>query len=120
MTEFVQTSFGFDPTRARARSIVDALTPAQAVRPLGILCGVFPPTIIFADVSMQIRTADGNDHNNTVVAQVAAAVATNSNSLGLGNSLQWSVIASWAYAVPGVIDAASLYCTQTTGDGLLQ
>jgi len=113
------------------QSFLTAITNAvQAVRPLSIQAGVFPPTIIQANVSMQITTAPTYDHN-TVIAQVAALVATNIDSLGLGNSLFWSQIAAWAYTVPGVTsvqnvqingvygDAASLITTQTTQDGTL-
>jgi hypothetical protein len=46
------------------RSIVDAPHPGASRAPARHLCGVFPPTIIFADVSMQIRTADGYDHRS--------------------------------------------------------
>ena len=116
-----------NPTQAFLTTVLNA---AQAVRPLGISCGVFPPVIIQANVSMQLSTSANYDHN-TVCAQVAALVATNIDSLGLGNALHWSQIAAWAYTVPGVTsvqnvqingvygDAASLVCTQTTRDGEL-
>lgn len=106
------------------------MAAAQAVRPLGIMCGVFGPQILLADVSMQITTAAGYDHN-TVVSQVAATVATNINQLGLGNELPWSILASWAYSVPGVKavnnvllngtfgDGATMLATATTDDGTL-
>jgi len=114
-----------NPSAAFLQSITDA---ANAVRPLGIQCGVFGPTIIWATVSMNLTTAPGYDHN-TVVAQVAAAIATNIDSLGLGNTLPFSILAGWAYAVPGVTsvaavelngltgDAASLSATKLTSDG---
>jgi uncharacterized phage protein gp47/JayE len=117
-----------NPTQAFLTAVTNA---AYAVRPLGIQCAIFPPEIIQANVSMQLTTAPNYDHN-TVVAQVAALVATNINSLGLGVTLQWSQIAAWAYTIPGVTavsnvqingvygDAASLICTDTTQDGTLQ
>jgi len=117
-----------NPTQAFLTAVTNA---AYAVRPLGIQCAIFPPEIIQANVSMQLTTAPNYDHN-TVVAQVAALVATNINSLGLGVTLQWSQIAAWAYTIPGVTavsnvqingvygDAASLVCTDTTQDGNLQ
>ena len=92
--------------------------------------GVFPPTVINATPSLQITTATGYVHA-TVVAAVAATIAANINSLGLGNSLPYSIIASWAYSVPGVIavtavllnglsgDAATLSATTLTQDGTL-
>jgi phage-related baseplate assembly protein len=101
---------------------------ANAVRPLGIQCAVFAPVILTANVSMTLTTAFGYDHN-TVVAQVAALIATNINSLGLGNELPWSLLASWAYSIPGVTivsnvtlngtggDAASIVPTKKTQDG---
>lgn len=100
---------------------------ANAVRPLGIQCAVFRPVVLFANVSMQVTTAANYDHN-TVVAQVAALVALNINDLGVGNSLAWSILSSWAYSVPGVVtvaavllngnatDAASLGATKKTTD----
>jgi Baseplate J-like protein len=101
---------------------------ANAVRPLGIQCAVFPPVVLTANVSMQLTTAQDYDHN-TVVAQVAALVATNINSLGLGVTLPWSILASWAYSVPGVTavsnvllnggagDSATITPTKSTQDG---
>jgi phage-related baseplate assembly protein len=103
------------------------LAAAQAVRPLAVQCAVFPPVVILANVSMQLTTATGYVHN-TVVAQVAALVALNINSLGLGNPLPWSQLAAWAYSIPGVTavsnvllnsaatDAATLAATKLTQD----
>jgi uncharacterized phage protein gp47/JayE len=88
---------------------------ANAVRPLGIQFSVFTPTVILATVSMQLTTAQGYDHN-TVVAQVAAAIATNIDSLGLGNDLEWSILASWAYAIPGVTKVTNVILNGLTGD----
>lgn len=101
---------------------------AQAVRPLSVQCSVFPPVVIFANVSMQITTATGYNHN-TVVAQVAALIALNINSLGLGNALPWTQLAAWAYTIPGVTrvsnvllngagtDNATINTTKLTQDG---
>lgn len=88
---------------------------AQAVRPLSVQCAVFPSTILFANVSMQIITADGYDHN-TVVAEVVAAVAFNINSLGLGIPLAWSILFSWAYAIPGVTSVNNVLLNSNQGD----
>ncbi|UGY23708.1 baseplate J/gp47 family protein [Bradyrhizobium septentrionale] len=102
-----------NPTNAFLTTVTLA---AQAVRPLGIMCGVFGPRITLATVSMQIGTADGFDHN-TVAAQVAAVVGTNINQLGLGNPLPWSIIASWAYSVPGVTSVVDVLLNGLYGDG---
>lgn len=88
---------------------------AQAVRPLGNQCSVFPPVIMTANVSMQLTTALGYDHN-TVVSQVAAIVAFNINSLGLGNPLPWSMVSSWAYGVPGVTAVSNVLINGSGGD----
>lgn len=114
------------PPQSFLQTVTDA---ANAVRPLGIQCAVFPPVVLTATVSLQISTATGYDHN-TVVAQVAAAVANNINGLGLGVPLPYSIIPSWAYAIAGVTqvsavtingasgDAASISPFKTTQDGL--
>jgi hypothetical protein len=88
---------------------------AQSVRPLTVQCSVFPPTVVLANVSMQLTTADGYDHN-VVVAQVAASVALNINNLGLGNELPWSILASWAYAIPGVTKVENVFLNGEQGD----
>jgi uncharacterized phage protein gp47/JayE len=88
---------------------------AQAVRPLGVQFTVFPPFVFFANVSMQLTTAAGYNHN-TVVAQVAAAIALNINSLGLGNPLPWSLLSSWAYAIPGVTVVSAVLINGASGD----
>jgi uncharacterized phage protein gp47/JayE len=103
----------------------------NSVRPLGTMAGVFPPTVIWANVSMIITTAPNFDHP-TVVGVVAETVANQIDSLGLGNSLPWSQLAAWAYSVTGVTsvsavllnsqsgDLASLSATLTSADGYLQ
>lgn len=111
--------------------IATMLSAANAVRPLTVQCAVFPPVVLLANVSMQIKTAIGYDHN-TVVAQVAATVAFNINSLGLANPLSTNQLAAWAYTVPGVVpgngvsnvllngisgDAATLTATKPSQDG---
>ena len=87
----------------------------NAVRPLGIQAGVFPPVIKPVLVSLNIATASGFDHN-TVAAQVSATISTNINSLGLGNPLPWSIVASWAYSVPGVTSVTNVTLNGLTGD----
>lgn len=90
-------------------------TAANAVRPLGVQCAVFPPTVIYANVAMSITTATGYDHD-TVVAQVVATITNNINALGLGNSLPWSILAGWAYSVPGVTMVQNVQLNGVTGD----
>lgn len=106
-------------------------TAAQAVRPLGIQCAVFAPVLMTANVAMQLTTLPGYVHS-VVVAQAAALIATNINSLGLGNALSPTQLSAWAYSVPGVKpgtgvasvllngasgDAATINPTKLTQDG---
>lgn len=91
------------------------LAAAQAVRPLGIQCQVFNPIVFLANVSMQIKSAQGYDHN-VVVAQVVAAVSFGINSLGLGNDLPWTLLSSLAYSVPGVVQVSNVLLNSVTGD----
>lgn len=116
------------PSQAFLQMVSNAV---NSVRPLSNQFGVFPPTVIQAIPSLQITTAPGYLHP-TVVSQVAAAIATNINGLGLGVSLPYTQIAAWAYGVPGVTavsavelngligDAASLSATKLASDGLTQ
>jgi hypothetical protein len=91
------------------------LAAADNVRPLAIQADVFAPVVIWATVQMSIATAPGFDHN-TVVSQVAAVVATNINSLGLGVDLQYSILAGWAYSVAGVTAVTGLFLNGLNGD----
>jgi hypothetical protein len=96
-----------------------------------VQAGIFPPTIIWAVVSLIITTAPGFDHP-TVAGVVSETIAQNINALGIGNSLPWTQIAGWAYDVTGVTsvsavllnsqsgDAASLSALRTTQDGFTQ
>ncbi|WP_024516863.1 baseplate J/gp47 family protein [Bradyrhizobium sp. Tv2a-2] len=116
------------PSPAFMQMITDA---ANAVRPLGIQCAVFPTVLFTANVQMQITTLQGYNHD-VVVAQVSNAVATNINLLGLGKALSIGQISAWAYAVPGVVpgngvagvtlngaigDAATIVPSKLTQDG---
>lgn len=100
------------PSASFLQSVTNAV---NAVRPLGTQAGVFAPTIITANVSMQIYTALGYDHN-TVVAQVVALIGTNIKALGLGNTLPFSILSSWAYSVPGVTQVSGVLLNGASGD----
>jgi uncharacterized phage protein gp47/JayE len=100
------------PSAAFLTTITNA---ANAVRPLGIQCAVLSPTVVLANVSMQLQTVAGYDHN-TVVAQVSALVALNINGLGLGVSLPWTQLSAWAYSIPGVSSVANVLLNGSTGD----
>lgn len=91
------------------------LEAVNSVRPLGIQCQVFPPTIVVANVSMQITVATGYNHNS-VVAAVIANVTKRINDLGLGVSLSYSILSSWAYEVAGVKTVTAIILNGGTGD----
>jgi hypothetical protein len=95
---------------------ITAVTSAvNAVRPLGVQAGCFPPQVTDAIASMIIATAAGYDHN-TVCGLVAQALEDNINLLGLGNGLDFAILASWAYMVPGVTKVSSVLLNGLSGD----
>ncbi|MGL1423582.1 baseplate J/gp47 family protein, partial [Vibrio parahaemolyticus] len=69
---------------------------------MSVTYGIFGPVQQTANVSMTITTATGYIHAD-VVALVTAALQTYINTLGLGNSLSYTKLATVAYgASPGV------------------
>jgi phage-related baseplate assembly protein len=101
-----------NPSTAFLQLITNA---ANAVRPLGTQCAVFGPTILTAGVSMTLGTAAGYTHS-VVVSQVAATIADNINALGLGNTLEYGMLYSWAYSVPGVTNVTGVLLNGQSGD----
>jgi phage-related baseplate assembly protein len=88
---------------------------AESVRPLGIQCDAIPPTILFASVSLNIQIATGFDPG-TVEAAVSANIANFINSLGLGNDLEFTMIAGPAYAIAGVVKVTNIQINSESGD----
>src|SRR6516164_6301765 len=105
-----------DGSGAPSSDFMTAVTNAvNSVRPLGIQAGCFPPQITYAIVSMVVTTAPGYDHN-TVIGLVAQALEDNINLLGLGNGLDFAILSSWAYTVPGVTRVSSVVLNGLSGD----
>jgi uncharacterized phage protein gp47/JayE len=105
-----------DGSGAPASDFMTAVTNAvNSVRPLGVQAGCFPPQITYAVVSMVVTTAPGYDHN-TVIGLVAQALEDNINLLGLGNGLDFAILSSWAYTVPGVTRVSSVVLNGLSGD----
>jgi uncharacterized phage protein gp47/JayE len=105
-----------DGSGSPASDFMTAVTLAvNAVRPLGIQAGCFLPLVTNAVVSMIVTTASGYDHN-TVTGLVAQALEDNINLLGLGNGLDFAILASWAYTVPGVTRVSSVLLNGLSGD----
>jgi hypothetical protein len=105
-----------DGSGAPSGDFMTAVTAAvNSVRPLGVQAGCFPPLVNDVVVSMIIATSSGYDHN-TVCGLVAQALEDNINLLGLGNGLDFAILASWAYIVPGVTRVTSVLLNGLSGD----
>lgn len=101
-----------NPSDAFMQMITDA---AYAVRPLGIQCSVQRGTIKAAAISLNIGAAAGFD-KNVLIGLVENAILTNTDALGLGNSLDFYQVAAWAYSVAGVVNVANIQINGLTGD----
>jgi hypothetical protein len=105
-----------DGSGAPSMDFMTAVTEAvNRVRPLGVQAGCFPAKVSYVVVSMIIYTAPGYDHN-TVCGLVAQALEDNINLLGLGNGLDFAILSSWAYTVPGVTRVSSVILDGLSGD----
>lgn len=105
-----------DGSGAPSGDFMTAITLAvNSVRPLGVQAGCFPPLVTDAVVSMIVTTGPGYDHN-TVCGLVAQALEDNINLLGLGNGLDFAILASWAYTVSGVTRVSSVLLNGLSGD----
>lgn len=96
--------------------LASAGTAVEATRPLSVTYGIFGPVQQTANVSMTITTATGYIHAD-VVALVTTALQTYINTLGLGNSLSYTKLATVAYgASPGVTNVSALLLNGGTSD----
>lgn len=83
-------------------SLLTAVTNAvNPVKPLGSSFGVFGPNLIPVNVVMNIASAPGYTHS-TVTTAVQSAIQTFINSLGFGQALLYTQLASVAWGVAGV------------------
>lgn len=87
----------------------------ERVRPLCSTYGVHAPVVETAIVSMTITTAVGYTHS-AVAAQVVTALQTYINALTLGQALPYSILASVAYGVAGVINVTAVLLNGGTAD----
>jgi hypothetical protein len=105
-----------DGSGSPGSDFMTAVTAAvNAVRPLGVQAGCFPPKVMNAVVSMIIATASGYDHN-TVCGLVAQTLEDNINALGLGVGLDFAILPAWAYTVPGVSRVTAVLLNGFSGD----
>jgi uncharacterized phage protein gp47/JayE len=106
-----------DGTGAPSSAFLAAAYAAiDAVRPLTVSFGVFPPTLITAAVSLTVKVAAGYAAT-TVASAVRAAISTYVDALPLGAGLNYSRIAQLAYdASPGVQNVSAVLVNGATAD----
>lgn len=94
-----------DGSGAPSQALITAAGEAvQVVRPLTIEYGVFAPTVVRVDVSMDVVSAAGFDHN-AVIGNVGVAIVKYINTLPLGQSLSYTKLMQVSFnADPGVVD----------------
>lgn len=96
--------------------LASAANAIDAVRPFTVGFGVFPPTLVPANVAMTIATDPAADHA-TVVGLVRSAVAGYINALRLGQLLPYTQVSAVAYgASPYVINVSGFTLNGGTAD----
>lgn len=95
--------------------IAQVAAAIEATRGESITYGVFPPTILNATIAMVLITASGTVHA-TVVAAVVAALNAQVNALPIGATLPYNLLASIAFAVPGVTNVTGITLNAGTTD----
>ena len=105
-----------DGTGSPPTSLLSAVGAAiEAVRGFTIQYGVFPPTVLTANVNMDVDVATGYVAN-TVAANVSLALTNFINGLGLGNSLPYTQLAAIAYGIPGVVNVTNVTLNSSLAD----
>lgn len=95
--------------------LLAATNAVNSVRPLGVNFSVFSPSLLAANINMILTTAAGYNHT-AVVNQVLALLNANILALGLGAGLPYSLLAAWAFSVPGVTNASAITLNGTMAD----
>ena len=98
-------------------SLLAAVTAAvDAMRPIGSIFAVQPPTTIRADVTLSISTAPGTSHIATTLA-VAGAIGAFINKLPIGAVLPFTKIVQLAYAAdPNITNVTQVNINGTVAD----
>ena len=103
-------------TGSPSASLLSLVSAAvDAVRGLTTRYAVLPPVVLAASVSMTVATPAGYDHP-TVVGNVGTALAQAINSLPLGATLPYTLLAAIAYSVDGVTNVTSVLLNGATAD----
>jgi uncharacterized phage protein gp47/JayE len=101
------------PSSALLSTVQSAI---EAVRPVGAVFSVHPPTVVTADVSMLI-TVDSNKMKTPVQAIVGNAVSSYIDGLPIGAGLPLTKLAQIAYsASPAVINVSALLVNGAPND----
>lgn len=96
--------------------ISQAYAAIDAVRGFTITFGVFPPTVVTANVVMVITTDSSGDHT-TIVAMVQAAIQEYIASLSLGQLLPYSKLSNIAYGASSLVtNVSSVTLNGSTSD----
>ncbi|WP_350260749.1 baseplate J/gp47 family protein [Pantoea sp. BJ2] len=96
--------------------ISQAYAAVDAVRGFTITFGVFPPTVVTANVVMVITTDSSADHA-TIVAMVQAAIQEYIASLSLGQLLPYSKLSNIAYGASSLVtNVSSVTLNSATAD----
>ncbi|MBB1614538.1 baseplate protein [Pseudomonas sp. UMC65] len=96
--------------------LVTAAAAIESVRGFTIRYGVFPPSLVTANVGMTITTNATVSHG-VIAAQVATAINTYISGLALGQILPYTQLAAIAYAVsPGITNVSGVLLNGGTAD----
>jgi uncharacterized phage protein gp47/JayE len=91
-------------------------TAIDAVRPVGSIFAVNPPTLLGANISLTLTIASGSN-STTAIAAVNAAITSFVNTLPVGASLPYTRLAQLAYdASPAVTNVTGLTLQGGTAD----
>ena len=99
-----------------ATFLTNAALAVGATRAGGIMWGVFPPVIIYANIGIILTSVAGYDHS-FVVSVVSTAVQDYVNTLPLGQPLYYNRLAQVIFdATPGVLNISPLSINGNTID----
>jgi hypothetical protein len=106
-----------DGSGAPAAALLESVaTAVEAMRPVGSLYTVQPPTVLTADVSMAIATAATAVHT-VIAANVVQSLTTAIDALPIGAPLPYTRLAQLAYAAdPNVTNVTALTLNGGTSD----
>ena len=97
--------------------IAQVAAAVEAMRPIGSIYAVQPPSVITANVSMAIVTSTTGQAHVNVAANVNMALIAAINALPIGAPLPWSRLTQIAYdADPNVTNVTAVLLNLATAD----